>query len=84
MAKDKNLDPDIKKDYSEITDVEELIKKLADECANIARKNIVADFFRKNTDDLMETEIKKFNKRLSEIGSKDLNIIQQFFQKWIK
>jgi len=84
MAKDKNLDPNIKKDYSEITDVEELIKKLADECANIARKNIVADFFRKNTDDLMETEIKKFNKRLSEIGSKDLNIIQQFFQKWIK
>ncbi len=84
MAKDKSLDPDIKKDYSEITDVEELIKKLADECANIARKNIVADFFKKNTDDLMETEIKKFNKRLSEIGSKDLNIIQQFFQKWIK
>lgn len=84
MVKDKNLDPDIKKDYSEITDVEELIKKLADECANIARKNIVADFFKKNTDDLMETEIKKFNKRLSEIGSKDLNIIQQFFQKWIK
>lgn len=84
MVKDKNLDADIKKDYSEITDVEELIKKLADECANIARKNIVADFFKKNTDDLMETEIKKFNKRLSEIGSKDLNIIQQFFQKWIK
>jgi hypothetical protein len=84
MAKDKYLDSDIKKDYSEINDIEELIKKLADDCANIARKNVVADFFKKNTDDLMEVEIKKFNKRLSEIGSKDLNILQVFFQKWIK
>ena len=84
MGKDKNLDPDIKKDYNEINDIEELIKKLADDCANIARKNVVTDFFKKNTDELMEIEIKKFNKRLSEIGSKDLNILQEFFRKWIK
>ena len=41
----KKDDEKITKDYDEINDVDELIKKLADECARIARTNKLMDIF---------------------------------------
>lgn len=75
----KKDDEKITKDYDEINDVDELIKKLADECARIARTNKLMDIFNKNTDDLMEKEIKKFSDRLKSLNKKDKNIIQRWF-----
>ena len=75
----KKNDPDVVKSYSEITDIDELVQKLADECTKIANRNTLKNIFIKNTDELIEEEIKKFTRRLSEINSGDQNIIQKWF-----
>ena len=75
----KKNDPDVVKSYSEITDIDELVRKLADECTKIATRNTLKNIFIKNTDELIEEEIKKFTRRLSEINSGDQNIIQKWF-----
>ena len=80
----KKDDPIVEKDYSDISDIDELIKKLADECAKIARTNVVKDIILKNIDNLMECEIKKFSKRLSEIGTNKNNNLQAWFSRWMR
>ncbi len=75
----KKDDTSIKKDYSDITDINELIKKLADECAKIARQNRFKDIFNKKIDDLMEKEIEKFKNRLRELNYREPNILQRWF-----
>ncbi|MCK9574447.1 MAG: hypothetical protein M0R51_00550 [Clostridia bacterium] len=79
MALFKKDDKSINKDYSQISDVNELIKKLADECAKTARKNKFKDIFNKDTDDLLEAEIAKFTNRFKELNKKEPNIIQKWF-----
>jgi len=71
-------DPDIKQSYSEITDINILTKKLADECTKIVRKHPLARFFG-YLDELLETEIKKYLKRVKELEEKQPNIIQILF-----
>lgn len=35
----KTIYPDVVKEYSEISDIDELVRKLADMCKNIAHRN---------------------------------------------
>jgi len=82
MAVLQKNDKDIEKNYSEITDLDELTKKLADECAKIARKKIIQDLFIKNLDELLEKEIEKYSVRFSELCNNNLNLLQVWFSKW--
>lgn len=65
----------ITEDYSEICDVDKLIKKLADESAKIANSIII---MKGTVDDKLEPEIRKFVTRLTELLKDDYNILQKW------
>ncbi len=74
-------DPDILENYSQITDIEMLAKKLADECFKILRKHPFSPFTGR-LDELLEVEIKKFTQRIIELQQEPTNLNK--FQQWFK
>jgi len=74
----KSNDADIDKEYSEITDVDILVKKLADESYKIVRKHWLS-IFTGQLDELLETEIKKYSHRLKQLQDADKNFLQKWF-----
>jgi|AntRauTorcE11897_2_1112592.scaffolds.fasta_scaffold35025_1 23S rRNA maturation mini-RNase III len=72
-------DPDVADDYSDINDVDVLVRKLADESCKIVKKHPFANFVGK-LDELLEDEIHKFVKRVMELEKNEDP--RNWFQKW--
>jgi 23S rRNA maturation mini-RNase III len=72
-------DPDVEQDYNEINDVDVLVRKLADESCKIVKKHPFANFAGK-LDELLEDEIHKFVKRITELEENEEP--KNWFQSW--
>ena len=72
-------DPDVIQSYDDIDDIDILVKKLADESCKIVIKHPFANL-KGVLDELLEVEIHKFVKRVTELEKKEEP--KNWFQKW--